>query len=142
VRVTSLHIHILKDTRPGRLLRLTYRVSLLNQSAELNRPEYFSYSLRDRDRYFRICLYLQDLQDLQDLRELHSSPGPRPRPLGPMGRVNLEHKKVTNYLCRYREKLRVHALRVMSVVEKTMHRLDSHQRCLRMLKVYGKRHQR
>jgi len=40
------------------------------------------------------------------------------------------------------EKLRVHPLRIMSVVEKTMHRLEDHQRCLKMLKLFGRRHQR
>ena len=31
---------------------------------------------------------------------------------------------------------------VMSVVEKTMHRLESRERCLKMLKIYGKQHER
>jgi len=40
------------------------------------------------------------------------------------------------------EKLRVHPLRIMSVVEKTMHRLEDHQRCLKMLKLFGRQNQR
>ena len=30
----------------------------------------------------------------------------------------------------------------MSVLEKTVHRLEDHQRCLKMLKQYGRKHQR
>ena len=43
---------------------------------------------------------------------------------------------------RYKEKLRVHGLRVMSIVEKTMHRLENNRKCLQMLKYYGKKHER
>ena len=42
-------------------------------------------------------------------------------------------------LYHYRYKLR---MSVMSVVEKTMHRLESRERCLKMLKIYGKQHER
>lgn len=37
---------------------------------------------------------------------------------------------------RYQEKLRVHALRVMAVVEKTMHRLDSEQRAIEVFDAF------
>ncbi len=38
------------------------------------------------------------------------------------------------YLFRYQEKLRVHSLRVMAVVEKTMHRLDCEDRAAKVNK--------
>ena len=46
------------------------------------------------------------------------------------------------FCCRLVEKLRVHPLRIMSVLEKTVHRLEDHQRCLKMLRQYGRKHQR
>ena len=36
----------------------------------------------------------------------------------------------------------MHPLRIMSVLEKTVHRLEDHQRCLKMLRQYGRKHQR
>ena len=43
-------------------------------------------------------------------------------------------------ISRYREKLKVHAMRVMAVVEKTIHRLDDEVRAGKILVVYGQRH--
>jgi len=39
-----------------------------------------------------------------------------------------------NYF-RYQEKLRVHALRVMAVVEKTMHRLDCEEKAAKVIQM-------
>ena len=72
-----------------------------------------------------------------------------------MGATKKKHSTFKNRVCklliitisfalyfRYKEKLRVHGLRVMSIVEKTMHRLDNNRKCLQMLKYYGKKHER
>lgn len=40
----------------------------------------------------------------------------------------------------YRENLKVHAIRVMAVIEKTMHRLDDEKRAALILITYGRRH--
>ncbi len=39
------------------------------------------------------------------------------------------------FLCRYRENLKVHAIRVMAVIEKTMHRLDDEKRAATVSKI-------
>ena len=62
-----------------------------------------------------------------------------------LSRWRLETLLITTHFAlyfRYKEKLRVHGLRVMSIVEKTMHRLDNNRKCLQMLKYYGKKHER
>ncbi len=38
-----------------------------------------------------------------------------------------------NFCFRYQEKLRVHALRVMAVVEKTMHRIDAEDKAAKVI---------